>query len=188
MVAIADRAVRPRPSRRHRPTPARSGLWRVPPVIWVFLGLGAAMEAFWVAWPALNTFYYSFTRWDGIGKKVWVGAGNYQGILHDPVFGKALVDNCIWVVGFGGLSLLFGLLFALALDRPRRGVGAVPSTHISSAGILTRRDGAVLADVLYAWWPVGLVVGSDRAAEPGAAVACPAPPGPLLRARGCRMA
>lgn len=123
MVAIGEGAVGPRSPRRHRASPERSGLRRVPPVIWVFLGLGAAMEAFWVAWPALNTFYYSFTRWDGIGKKVWVGAGNYRGLLHDPVFGKALVDNCIWVVGFGGLSLLFGLFFALALDRPRRGVG-----------------------------------------------------------------
>ena len=82
MVAIAEGAVRPRSPRRHRASPARSGLRRVPPVIWVFLGLGAAMEAFWVAWPALNTFYYSFTRWDGIGKKVWVGAGNYRGLLE----------------------------------------------------------------------------------------------------------
>lgn len=121
MVAVAE--VVAAPLRRRRLHPARSGLGRIPPVIWVFLGLGTAMEAFWVAWPALNTFYYSFTRWDGIGQKVWVGFGNYRGLLQDPVFGKALLDNCIWVVGFGGLSLVLGLLFALALDKPRRGVG-----------------------------------------------------------------
>ena len=121
MVALAEGVSAP--LRRRRLYPARSGLRRIPLVIWVFLGLGTAMEAFWVAWPALNTFYYSFTRWDGIGQKVWVGFGNYRGLLHDPVFGKALLDNCIWVVGFGGLSLVLGLLFALALDKPRRGVG-----------------------------------------------------------------
>ncbi|MGA3217449.1 MAG: sugar ABC transporter permease [Acidimicrobiales bacterium] len=121
MAAVAGEVTAPLHRRRLRQ--GRSRLTRIPPIIWVFLGLGTVMEAFWVAWPTLNTFYYSFTQWDGIGKKVWVGLGNYRGLLHDPVFGKALLDNCIWLVGFGGLSLSFGLIFALALDKPRRGVG-----------------------------------------------------------------
>jgi multiple sugar transport system permease protein len=123
MIAIAIAETDARAASRRRRISPKSPLRRIPLVVWVFLGLGTAMEAFWVAWPTANTFYYSLTRWDGIGRKVWVGLGNYKGLLQDPIFGKALIDNCIWLVGFGTLSLVLGLLFALALDRPRRGVG-----------------------------------------------------------------
>jgi multiple sugar transport system permease protein len=100
-----------------------SALRRIPLVVWVFLALGTATEAFWVAWPTANTFYYSLTRWDGIGHKVWVGLSNYRDLMSDPVFGKAFLDNCIWVFAFGGSSLVLGFVFALALDKPRRAVG-----------------------------------------------------------------
>ena len=163
MAAVAGEVTAPLHRRRLRQ--GRSRLTRIPPIIWVFLGLGTVMEAFWVAWPTLNTFYYSFTQWDGIGKKVWVGLGNYRGLLHDPVFGKALLDNCIWVVGFGGLSLSFGLIFRSGPGQATAGSGGVPSTHISSVGIFARRDGAVLADVLQAVGAAGQRLGSDRAAE-----------------------
>ena len=101
----------------------RGPLSRVPAVVWVFLAVPLAVELFWVFWPALNSFSLSFTSWDGVGPAEPVGLDNYRRIADDPIFRTALVNNVIWVVGFGGLSVLGGLALAVALNRPGRGVG-----------------------------------------------------------------
>ena len=115
---------------RAAPPPAagRGGWWarsrrRVPPLVWVFLLVPLAVELYWVFWPALNSFSLSFTSWRGVGLAQPVGLANYERMLDDPVFRTALVNNVIWVVGFGGLSVLGGLGLAVALNRPGRGVG-----------------------------------------------------------------
>ncbi|WP_344654748.1 sugar ABC transporter permease [Cryptosporangium japonicum] len=76
-----------------------------------------------VFWPALNSFYLSFTTWNGLGAAQPVGLENYRNLFDDTVFTGALKNNVIWAIGFGGLSVLGGLALALALNRPRRGVG-----------------------------------------------------------------
>lgn len=110
--------------RRRRLASARADARKVPVVVWIFLLLGAGTELFWVAWPTVNTFYYSLTRWDGIGAKKFAGLGNYRALASDPVFQKAFTDTLIWVGGFGTLSVVLGFAFALALDKPRPGVSA----------------------------------------------------------------
>jgi multiple sugar transport system permease protein/raffinose/stachyose/melibiose transport system permease protein len=96
---------------------------RVPWPVWVFLLIPAAVEVAWVFWPALNSFYLSLTRWNGLGPPESVGLANFRDLLSDEVFRQALRNNVIWAIGFGGLSVLGGLALALALNRPRRGVG-----------------------------------------------------------------
>jgi multiple sugar transport system permease protein/raffinose/stachyose/melibiose transport system permease protein len=63
------------------------------------------------------------TRWNGLGPPESVGLANFRDLLSDEVFRQALRNNVIWAIGFGGLSVLGGLALALALNRPRRGVG-----------------------------------------------------------------
>lgn len=96
---------------------------RVPWVVWVFLLLPAAIEVGLVFWPALNSFYLSATKWNGLGAPEPVGLANFRDLFSDDVFLGALRNNVIWAVGFGGLSVLGGLALAVALNRPRRGVG-----------------------------------------------------------------
>ena len=100
--------------RRHR---------RVPAVVWVFLLIPALVELGMVFWPALNSFYLSFTKWNGLGAAQPVGLDNFRALASDEVFRGALQNNVVWAIGFGGLSVLGGLGLALALDKPRRGVG-----------------------------------------------------------------
>ena len=71
-------------------------------------------------WPAANSFSLSLTRWDGIGAAEPVGLQNYGELAADPIFRTALRNNVIWVLGFGGLSVVGGLGLALALNKPRR--------------------------------------------------------------------
>ncbi|TDE96185.1 sugar ABC transporter permease [Occultella glacieicola] len=91
--------------------------------MWLFLLIPLAAEVFWVFWPALNSFSLSLTRWNGIGAAEPVGLGNYVDLWNDPIFRTALRNNVIWVVGFGGLSVLGGLTLAVLLNRPGRGIG-----------------------------------------------------------------
>jgi multiple sugar transport system permease protein/raffinose/stachyose/melibiose transport system permease protein len=95
----------------------------VPKVVWVFLAGPALVEVALVFWPALNSFYLSLTKWNGLGVAQPVGLDNYHELFSDGVFRGALKNNVIWAIGFGGLSVLGGLALALALNRPRRGVG-----------------------------------------------------------------
>ncbi|MQA79050.1 MAG: ABC transporter permease subunit [Streptosporangiales bacterium] len=91
--------------------------------MWVFVAVPLAVEAVWVFWPALNSFWLSVTKWNGVGVPEFVGLANYADLAGDPVFKQALLNNVIWLVCFGGLSIVGGLALAVALNRPRRLVG-----------------------------------------------------------------
>ena len=106
-----------------QPRKGTGGGRRVPKVVWLFLIVPAAVEILMVFWPALNSFYLSLTKWNGLGAAQPVGLRNFRDLFSDEVFRGALKNNVIWAVGFGGLSVLGGLALAVALNRPRRGVG-----------------------------------------------------------------
>ncbi|WP_410810078.1 carbohydrate ABC transporter permease [Micromonospora sp. 067-2] len=82
-----------------------------------------AVESIWVFWPALQGFWFSVTRWDGMSPPSFVGVDNYVELAGDATFRGALLNTVIWLVLFGGLSVVGGFGMALALQRERRGVG-----------------------------------------------------------------
>ena len=102
---------------QHQPR-RRSRIARVPLLVWVFLLVPLVIELFWVFWPAANSFSLALTRWDGIGLAEPVGLQNFRDLADDPIFRTALVNNVIWVLGFGGLSVVGGLVLALTLNKP----------------------------------------------------------------------
>lgn len=105
-----------RAARRRKPL-------RVPPVVWAFLLIPLAVEVAWVFWPAFNSFQLSLTKWQGVGAAEFIGFKNYTDLADDPIFQTALKNNAIWVILFGGLSVIGGLTLAVLLNKPRRGVG-----------------------------------------------------------------
>ncbi len=114
----------PVPARdRRRMVGRRSVTRRVPAVVWVLLAIPLLIELAWVFWPAFNSFQLSFTRWSGVGVAEPVGLKNYQTMVNDPIFRTAMRNNVLWIIGFGGLSVVIGLALAVALNQPRRGVG-----------------------------------------------------------------
>lgn len=82
-----------------------------------------AVESVWVFWPALQGFWFSLTRWDGMSPPTFVGTDNYVELAGDATFRGALLNTVIWLVLFGGLSVLGGFGMALVLQKERRGVG-----------------------------------------------------------------
>ncbi|MBP0456761.1 carbohydrate ABC transporter permease [Streptomyces montanisoli] len=109
-------AVLTAPTRRRRAT-------RVPPVVLAFVLLPLLAEGFFVFWPAIQGFYLSLTDWNGVSAPTFVGLANYREMFGDGVFGKAFLDTVLWLVLFGGLSIVLGLGAALLLQQERRGIG-----------------------------------------------------------------
>ncbi|TDE14196.1 carbohydrate ABC transporter permease [Jiangella asiatica] len=122
--AVAEPA--PAAADRRAPGPAarpRRRRGRVPGTVWVFLLLAGGVEAIWIFWPALSTFYFSLTSWDGLDAPRFIGLENFTSMARDDVFHTALRNNAVWLAGFAVGSVILGLAMAVALDRPRRGVG-----------------------------------------------------------------
>ncbi|WP_233712063.1 carbohydrate ABC transporter permease [Kribbella turkmenica] len=101
----------------------RSATGRVSPLILVFVFVPFAVEAVWVFWPAVQGFWLALTNWDGLSAPTFVGFGNFSDMASDPIFRTALKNTAIWLVLFGGLSVIGGFGMALLLQRERRGVG-----------------------------------------------------------------
>jgi multiple sugar transport system permease protein len=96
---------------------------RVPPVLIAFILVPLVLEGFWVFWPALQGFYLSLTKWDGVSAPEWAGFGNYAEMFSDSIFQTAALNTLIWLVLFGGLSAAGGLGLAMLLQRERKGIG-----------------------------------------------------------------
>lgn len=73
------------------------------PALLLFL-LFVIVPVFWSA-------YYGFFNWKGLGAAKYIGLGNYNEILHDPIFWRALKNNLIIVAS----SLIGQIPIALVL-------------------------------------------------------------------------
>jgi multiple sugar transport system permease protein len=93
------------------------------PLLAVFVLVPFVVESIWVFWPAAQGLYLSLTRWDGLTPPEFVGLANFAELAGDPIFRGALGNTVLWLVLFGGLSVLGGFGMALVLQRDRRGVG-----------------------------------------------------------------
>jgi len=91
--------------------------------------LGLAFASPWllgfvalVAGPILASGYYSFTDFNLFQEPTNVGFANYQELLHDERFAKALANTLILTVVGVPVSLALALLLALALNLRVRGM------------------------------------------------------------------
>jgi multiple sugar transport system permease protein len=83
--------------------------------------------------PMVLSFYYSFTHYDLLTSPHWIGLDNYRFMFGkltlngqpdqgDPFFWTS-VKNTLWIIVFGvPLRIFFGIVTAMLLTRPKRGV------------------------------------------------------------------
>jgi multiple sugar transport system permease protein len=72
-------------------------------------------------YPFLATFYYSFTRFSGIGNPVFTGLSNYSGLLHDGIFRTAVFNTFYYTIIEVPFSTAAALGLALLLNMNVRG-------------------------------------------------------------------
>ena len=76
-----------------------------------------------IAYPLLFSSYYAFTDWNGLTDPNWVGLHNFQYLFSkDPAFWPSLRATAYFGLLSVPLTLLFGLLLALLLNRNLPGV------------------------------------------------------------------
>jgi raffinose/stachyose/melibiose transport system permease protein len=79
-------------------------------LIWVVPGLVALI--LFVYYPLVLNFRYSLeTSNIFTGQQRFVGLSNYSKLFQDPIFWKALLNNCL----YAGISIVFQVFFALVL-------------------------------------------------------------------------
>jgi raffinose/stachyose/melibiose transport system permease protein len=79
------------------------------------LGLLIALPAVivyssFVILPLGSAIRYSFTQWDGIGEKKFVGLSNYVQIFQAPELVGSIKNSLILIVFFSAIPIFFGLL------------------------------------------------------------------------------
>lgn len=67
--------------------------------------------------PAMQSIYYSFFQWTGLGKPVWTGITNYIRAFKDEIFRLSFINNILYIMGTFVVEVGFGLLAALILNR-----------------------------------------------------------------------
>ncbi|MFZ0544472.1 MAG: sugar ABC transporter permease [Candidatus Promineifilaceae bacterium] len=68
-------------------------------------------------YPAFRLILLSLQKWDGLKEPTFVGLGNYDALLHDPVFWKAFLNNSAWMLAAVIIPVFFGLMLAILLSR-----------------------------------------------------------------------
>jgi multiple sugar transport system permease protein len=91
----------------------RQALWGLgfaAPALVLFVGI-VVYPVLWAGWLSLHD--YSL-----VGRKAFVGLGNYASLWDDPLFWKSLRNTVVWAAGVVPSVLFSGLLLALALNLP----------------------------------------------------------------------
>ena len=74
--------------------------------------------------PIIASFYFSLTKWDLITPPQWIGLDNYVRVFtRDKLFLQSLKVTLTYTLAYVPLDLILGLLIALLLNRPLRGIG-----------------------------------------------------------------
>jgi raffinose/stachyose/melibiose transport system permease protein len=107
------------------------------------------LYGFVVLVPALQSVNYSFYRWDGVTRAVFVGAGNYAAFVTDPQLVESIGHIGVLVLFYALLPILLGLFSAALLARYRRPGFAFFRWVIFLPQVLTSVVVAVLWKQLY---------------------------------------
>ncbi|TKD70823.1 carbohydrate ABC transporter permease [Pseudalkalibacillus hwajinpoensis] len=83
----------------------------------------------YVVYPILSTLSYSFYSWDGTSDKTFIGLENYVQLFNDTIFWTSLTNN-IWVVITSVfVQIPLGMIMALMLFAPIRGIRLFSSVY-----------------------------------------------------------
>ena len=91
--------------------------WRI-----FFLSPPLIVFSIFVLIPLINSFYYSFTNWNGFNSEYdFVGLENYTRIASDNLFQNSIFNTVIWLISAILIPTILGLLLALLIDSQVRG-------------------------------------------------------------------
>ncbi len=78
-----------------------------------------SIYSLFVIYPLISAVRYSFTQWDGIGEKEFVGLDNYVQIFQSPELIGSIRNSLSLIIFFSVFPIFFGLLLANFIVRIR---------------------------------------------------------------------
>lgn len=90
------------------------------PVIVTFLLPGLVIYTIFMIFPLLLTIYYSFTEWNGVGEKVFIGLENYAGLIENKDYWRTFFNTLQLVVISVVFQMTLGILIAYLLYSKTR--------------------------------------------------------------------
>lgn len=84
-------------------------------IAYLFLAPSMFFFAFFVLYPLCQTFYLSFTNWNGIDHINFIGLKNYSEFFKDPIVLRSIINNLIWVLVICTLPIIIGITQASIL-------------------------------------------------------------------------
>ena len=88
---------------------------------YLFLAPALILIAIFLFYPIAAVFYYSFTSYDIVTPPKFIGLANYQRLLADPTFWKALTNSIIYLVATPTIIAL-SVTLAIVVNRKLRGI------------------------------------------------------------------
>jgi multiple sugar transport system permease protein len=88
--------------------------------IYAFILPGTAIFLTWTIYPLVDAFVMSFYHWNLLSPSVFVGLGNYQRALSDPIFWQAVRNGIMYAAIAVPGQMILGLGVALLLDQQIR--------------------------------------------------------------------
>lgn len=71
--------------------------------------------------PSFNTIFSSFTNWNGLKSKTFIGFSNYIELFHDPNFYEAFSNNLKWMLIFITIPVIFSIIMGFLLTKVKTG-------------------------------------------------------------------
>lgn len=96
---------------------------------WLFLAVPVIFYVVIRFYPTLYAFYISFTDWNIIGEKRFIGLANYVALIQDPVFWTVLVNTFEYLLLGMPVSLVLSFVIAYYLDQIRFGHGLIRACY-----------------------------------------------------------
>ena len=90
---------------------------------YLFLAPALLVIAIFLLYPIGAVVYYSFTDYNIVTPPVWVGLRNYQQLMHDTLFWKALTNSFIYLLVTPTLIFL-SIILAIVVNRKLPGISA----------------------------------------------------------------
>jgi multiple sugar transport system permease protein len=96
--------------------------------------------------PMLISLVISFTKWDILTPPKWIGLGNYQGMLTDPLFFKSLQVTFTYTIFVVPLHVVVSIFVALLLNNKIKGMNLYRTIYYMPAVV----SGVVVA-IVWLW-------------------------------------
>src|SRR5574341_1550647 len=114
--------------------------------LWVFLAPTLVGLLLGTLGPVLAAVSISFTSGDVLTPPAFVGLANYDRLIHDPTFAKALGNTAYYVAGMVPAATILSLLLAMVMNQKLRGI-----TWYRTVYFMPVVSSAVAVALVWAW-------------------------------------